>query len=165
MEGLQTLEENKISSLETLATEYSVLAKYLESSEKFYSHNGIPLPEALYDEENKELVIEMTVPETAQAWEGFAHGGYLATLLDTGAGVAGFMEAIKMGKGIVTKEINNITYKAPIPVGSLIKVRGKIVSIEENVVNTEGYISLVIEGKERRPFVYCTAKMVIKDIG
>ena len=77
----------------------------------------------MYDEENKELVIEMTVPETAQAWEGFAHGGYLATLLDTGAGVAGFMEAIKMGKGIVTKEIDKITYKLPIPVGSLIKVR------------------------------------------
>ena len=50
METFETLEENKISSLETLAAEYPVLAKYLESSEKFYSHNEIPLPEALYDD-------------------------------------------------------------------------------------------------------------------
>lgn len=165
MESIAQIETNKKNrSLESLVEEYPVLAKYLESSKKFYEQNEIPLSNAEYDGENKELIMEMKIPESAQAWEGFAHGGYLATLLDTGAGVAGFMEAIKLGKGIVTKEINNINYKLPIQVGSLVKVRGKIMSISENTVNVQGTISLITDGKERRPFVFCTSEMVMKDM-
>ena len=164
MEDLPKIESNNVNSLESLVGKYPVLAEYLESSKKFYEQNQIPLSSAEYNQEKKELAMEMTIPEFAQAWKGFAHGGYLATLLDTCAGVAGFMETIKLGKGIVTKEIGNITYKLPIQVGSLVKVRGFIISIDENIINVEGTISLVIEGKERKPFVSSIAKMVIKDI-
>jgi uncharacterized protein (TIGR00369 family) len=151
--------ESSITKLSDLP--YPNLQEYLEESADFYALNKIPLEESYYDSEKGEFVIEMTVPVESQAYKGYAHGGYISTLLDTGAGMASMIKASEKGQSVVTKELV-INYRLPLEVGSLIKVVGKITTSEEN--GSEATASIIQMGEKERVLARGIAKMRYRSI-
>jgi uncharacterized protein (TIGR00369 family) len=78
---------------------------------------------------------DLTLEATFQGWEGIAHGGILATLLD---------EA--MAWATASREIFGFTarmtieYRRPVPVGVPIRVEGRIVDAKRRLIRTEASI-------------------------
>jgi uncharacterized protein (TIGR00369 family) len=140
---------------------YPNLQEYIEESENFYALNKIPLDSSYYDSEKEEFVIEMTVPAESQAYKGYAHGGYISTLLDTGAGMMSMIKASELGKSVVTKELT-INFRLPLEVGSLIKVVGKIANNEEN--GSEAIASIIQIGEKERVLARGVAKMRFRSV-
>ncbi len=68
-----------------------------------------------------------------QGWEGIAHGGIITTLLDEALAHAAFSRKIPCVTGELT-----VRFKKPVPLGTQIVVRGKIV-------------------EDRNPLLYATA--------
>jgi len=135
---------------------YPNLQDYLGASHAFYAMNKIPLDESYYDPEKDEFVIEREVPLESQAYQGYAHGGFISTLLDTGAGMIAMIKASEMGKSVVTKELI-INFLLPLEVGTSIKVVGKITESKENGSQTTA--SIIQTGDKERVLAKGTAKM------
>jgi uncharacterized protein (TIGR00369 family) len=86
---------------------------------------------------------DLTLDASLQGWEGIAHGGILATLLD---------EA--MAWATATREMFGFTarmtieYRKPVPVGVPIRVEGRIVEAKRRVIRTEASILDPATGEE-----------------
>jgi uncharacterized protein (TIGR00369 family) len=65
--------------------------------------------------------LTVTIPAEFQGWEGIAHGGIVAALLDEVAAYAGMAVSTQ----IVTAELN-VRYLKPVPTGVTISVNAKI---------------------------------------
>lgn len=132
--GLENQEDKNRRTLGSLRLEYSDLDKYLSSSAKIYKILHIPLENSYFDYEKNEFVIEMDVHQDFQAHDGCMHGGVESFLMDIGGGIASFIEALKLGKNVITREMvreaNDIKYRLPIKIGDKIKVVGKIKGID-----------------------------------
>ena len=73
------------------------------------------------DVEDGSASSRVTLDERFQGWQGVIHGGILATLLDEVAIYA----CRSQGEQFVTVEIN-VRYRKPVPVASLIDLKGQI---------------------------------------
>jgi len=84
-----------------------------------------------------EWVSQMTVPEHFQGWAGVAHGGFLCTVMDE------VMAWAMRGAGYrsVTARIN-ARFCKPVPVGTFITVRGRLVERRGKVVAARACVEL-----------------------
>lgn len=82
--------------------------------------------------EGDDYVTTFEVKPEHQGWEGIAHGGLLATVLDE------VMTRVMWEKGIntVTGRLE-VRYRAPAPVGLVLEIRGRIARHRSHVVETE----------------------------
>ncbi len=78
---------------------------------------------------------ELVLDPTFQGWEGIAHGGILATLLDeAGAWAIASREAFGFTARL------SIEYRRPVPIGVPIRVQGRLVEARRRVLRTEASI-------------------------
>lgn len=157
-EGLEKQEHPNRKTLRLLKSEYPDLDKYLSSSAKIYKILRIPLENSYFDYEKNEFVIEMDIHQDFQAHEGYMHGGVESFLIDIGGGIASFMEALKLGKNVITREMNDIKYRLPIKIGDKIKVVGKIKEIngDDFTATTTIYLK---KGEKELPVVRGVVEM------
>lgn len=78
---------------------------------------------------------ELTLDATFQGWEGIAHGGILATLLDEAMAWA---TASRDMFGFTARM--SIEYRKPVRVGVPIRVEGRIVEAKKRVIRTEASV-------------------------
>lgn len=79
----------------------------------------------------------LTLKDEYQGWAGIVHGGILSTLLDEVC-----MHAARTtGDQMVTAEIT-VRFKKPVPVGSEIFLKGRVVGFQKRLVLTEATIEL-----------------------
>ena len=78
---------------------------------------------------------DLTLDATFQGWDGIAHGGILATLLDEAMAWA---TASREMFGFTARM--TIEYRKPVPVGMPIRVEGRIVDAKRRVIRTEASI-------------------------
>ena len=79
---------------------------------------------------------ELTIDPAFQGWEGIAHGGILATLLDEAMAWA---TASREMFGFTARM--SIDYRKPVPVGMPIRVEGWIVDARRRLIRTEASIA------------------------
>lgn len=73
------------------------------------------------DESAKRAWLTVTIPDEFQGWEGIAHGGIVAALLDEVSAYAG----MSVSKQIVTGELT-VRYLKPVPIGREITVTAHV---------------------------------------
>jgi uncharacterized protein (TIGR00369 family) len=78
---------------------------------------------------------DLTLDATFQGWEGVAHGGILATLLDEAMAWA---TASRETFGFTARM--TIEYRRPVPVGVPIRVEGRIVEVKRRLTRTEASV-------------------------
>ncbi|MFM2106147.1 MAG: hypothetical protein RL338_1179 [Chloroflexota bacterium] len=74
---------------------------------------------------------ELRIPERFQGWDGIAHGGIVATVIDEVMA----WSVIEQDNWGVTARLS-IEYKRPAPVGSLIRAEGWVVRARRRLVET-----------------------------
>ena len=79
----------------------------------------------------------VTLDKRFQGWQGVIHGGILATLLDEVAIYA----CRSQGEQFVTAEIS-VRYRKPVPVGSTITLKGRIVERRRSLYRVESRIEI-----------------------
>jgi uncharacterized protein (TIGR00369 family) len=85
-------------------------------------HNPIGLKvKPTRDPQTATATLSAAIPAEFQGWEGIAHGGILAALLDEVAAYAGMAVSTQ----IVTAELN-VRYLKPVPTGVTITVTAKV---------------------------------------
>lgn len=77
-------EENPDTSLVNNLEKDPDTERFLETSKEFYQRLGIPAQEMVISADNTHLELTFTPSQEAQGYGGIAHGGYVATILDTG---------------------------------------------------------------------------------
>jgi uncharacterized protein (TIGR00369 family) len=87
--------------------------------------------------------VELTLPERFEGWEGIAHGGIVATLLDEVMAWA----LIDHDQWGVTARMS-IDFKRPVPVGRPIRAEGWVVSARRRLVEAEGVVLDALDGTE-----------------
>ena len=86
---------------------------------------------------------DLTLDATLQGWDGIAHGGILATLLDEAMAWA---TASREMFGFTARM--TIEYRKPVPVGIPIRVEGRIVQAKRRLLRTEASILDPATGEE-----------------
>ena len=82
--------------------------------------------------EGEEYVTQFEVKREYQGWSEMAHGGLLATVLDE------VMTRILWAKGINTVTARlEVRYRKPVPVGSVLEVRSRLVRQRSPLIETE----------------------------
>jgi uncharacterized protein (TIGR00369 family) len=93
--------------------------------------------------------VELTLPERFEGWEGIAHGGIVATLLDE-----------VMAWALIDHDLWGVTarmsidFKRPVPIGRLIRAEGWVVSVRRRLVEAEG---VVLDGRDGTALAHGTA--------
>jgi len=93
---------------------------------------------------------DLTIEPRFQGWEGIAHGGILATLLDE---VMAWATASRQAFGFTARL--SIEYQRPVPVGVSIRAEGRVVDARRGVLRTAASIVDPDSGEE-----YASAKGV-----
>ena len=78
--------------------------------------------------ENDVIVSELVLGQNFAGWENLVHGGIISTILDE---VVGWTILALKRKYFVTRKID-VRYLRPVPVGSRVRVQGKIISESKN---------------------------------
>ena len=78
---------------------------------------------------------EVTIPERFQGWEGIAHGGILATILDE---VMAWATIAEDNWGVTARMA--IEYKRPATVGTLVRGEGEVVRVRRRLIETAGHL-------------------------
>jgi uncharacterized protein (TIGR00369 family) len=79
--------------------------------------------------------VELVLPERFEGWEGIAHGGIVATILDE-----------VMAWALVDHDIWGVTarmqveFRRPVPIGRPIRAEGRVTAARRRVVEAEGVI-------------------------
>lgn len=89
------------------------------------------------DIENGAASSRVTLDQRFQGWQGVIHGGILATLLDEVAIYA----CRTQGQQFVTAEIN-VRYRKPVPVGSTVDLKGRILESRHKLYKVESRIEI-----------------------
>ncbi len=93
---------------------------------------------------------DLTIEPRFQGWEGIAHGGILATLLDE---VMAWATASRQAVGFTARL--SVEYRLPVPVGVPIRAEGRVIEARSRVVRTAASIVDPVSGDE-----YASAKGV-----
>ena len=86
---------------------------------------------------------DLTIDPRFQGWEGIAHGGILATLLDE---VMAWATASREAFGFTARL--SIEYRRPVPVGVPIRAEGRIVDARRRVLRAAASIVDPVSGEE-----------------
>jgi uncharacterized protein (TIGR00369 family) len=86
---------------------------------------------------------DLTIESRFQGWEGIAHGGILATLLDE---VMAWATASREAFGFTARL--SIEYRRPVPVGVPIRAEGRVVDARRRVLRTAASIVDPVSGEE-----------------
>ncbi|UCH33807.1 MAG: PaaI family thioesterase [Armatimonadota bacterium] len=89
------------------------------------------------EREGDEWVSRMTVPENFEGWSNMAHGGFLCTVMDEV--MAWAMRGADYRS--VTARLN-ARFNKPVPVGSRITARGRLVTRRGKLVKTRAQVEL-----------------------
>ena len=96
--------------------------------------------------------VEVTLSDRFQGWEGMAHGGIVATLLDE-----------VMAWALVDHDLWGVTarmsieYKRPVPIGRPVRAEGRVVGVRRRLVDAEG---VVLDAADRTVLARGTATFV-----
>ena len=93
--------------------------------------------------------MRLAIPRVFQGWQGMAHGGILATLLDETCAYA----AKGLVAHVVTAEIT-VTYKKPVPIETEVLVSATVVGRRRRIIEVQGRIEIAGE-----LYAEATAKM------
>lgn len=89
------------------------------------------------DADGKRACFEVRLPNEYQGWQGMAHGGMIAALLDEVSAYA----AMTVAEPIVTASLN-VRYLKPVPVGELITARARVSMQKGRSIMTEAELLL-----------------------
>jgi acyl-coenzyme A thioesterase PaaI-like protein len=95
-----------------------------------------------YEDEDQSAFCSINLERRFQGWTGIAHGGVVSTLLDE---IMAHALIQHVGQG-VTADMET-RYKAPVPLGQEIKVRGWIYEANRRLCTTKAEIRLAEGGK------------------
>ena len=96
--------------------------------------------------------MRLAIPRAFQGWQGMAHGGILATLLDETCAYA----AKSLVAHVVTVEIT-VTYKKPVPLETALLVTATVISRRRKIIEVQGQIEVAGE-------LYAEAKAKMFDV-
>lgn len=91
----------------------------------------------LIDVASQSASMSFAIPRTFQGWQGMAHGGILATLLDETCAYA----AKSLVAHVVTAEIT-VTYKKPVPIETGVLVTAGVVGRRRRIIEVQGRIEI-----------------------
>lgn len=131
-------EEGDGKSLLDVSKESQMLEHYLLASQKFYQSNDIPITEAVWNQEKKEITFEL-VASHLNCVNGVLEDGVIATLLDTLAGLPVFLESTQKGRIALSDELSIVSL-GQIKEGSTLKIVGKIDTLDENKSKSSAWI-------------------------
>lgn len=123
-------EDGDRKSLIDVSKESQMLEHYLLASEEFYQSNDIPITEAVWNQEKKEITLDL-VASHLNCVNGVLEDGVIATLLDTLAGLPVFLESTQKGRIALSDELSIVSL-GQIKEGSTLKIVGKIDTLDEN---------------------------------
>ena len=106
---------------------FPILAEYWKSSFQTYGTLGLNIPEAEIVPGEK-FSLEYLCPDNFQAYPNVTHGGIVATLLDSSAGICALALAAKEGKRVLTRNME-VSYRKPLRPGQTVMLTGKIVEV------------------------------------
>lgn len=90
-----------------------------------------------FRKDGDDLACEFTPERHHQSWSGITHGGVLSTLLDEV-----MLHVVRaQGNEAVTAEMT-VRFRSPVPTGTVLEVRARVVSQRRKLVLTEGEIRL-----------------------
>ena len=78
---------------------------------------------------------EVVIPDRFQGWDGIAHGGILATILDE---VMAWATIAEDNWGVTARMA--IEYKRPATVGTLVRGEGEVVRVRRRLIETAGHL-------------------------
>jgi uncharacterized protein (TIGR00369 family) len=84
--------------------------------------------------------MRLAIPRAFQGWQGMAHGGILATLLDETCAYA----AKSLVAQVVTAEII-VTYKKPVPIETEVLVSASVVGRRRKIIEVQGRLEIAGE--------------------
>jgi uncharacterized protein (TIGR00369 family) len=96
--------------------------------------------------------MRLAIPRVFQGWQGMAHGGILATLLDETCAYA----TKGLVAHVVTAEIT-ITYKKPVPLETALLVTATVISRRRKIIEVQGKIEIFGE-------IYAEARAKMFDV-
>ncbi len=96
------------------------------------------------DADAKAATFKLVLPDTYQGWQGLAHGGIIASLLDEVSAYA----AMSIAEPIVTAQLN-VRYAKPVPVGELLTLQGRVTAQKGRSIMTEAELH---HGQEIKAF-------------
>jgi len=103
------------------------------------------------DKEKGEATFTTIIPSHLQGWQGVAHGGILATLLDEVCVYA----ARTLGDQLVTAELT-VKYHKPVQTETPLVLRGRVIGRRRRLVEAEGFLE--IDGEV---YAEATSKVVL----
>ena len=115
------------------------------------NRNGLRM-RPLIDVANQSASMQLAIPRAFQGWQGMAHGGILATLLDETCAYA----TKGLVAHVVTAEIT-VTYKKPVPLETEVLVSATVVGRRRKIIEVQGQIEIAGE-------VYAEAKAKMFDV-
>lgn len=136
------------------------IGPYLASSREFYAANNIPIENASWNPETSELTLEMETSEKNQGYKGIGHGGFTSILIDSLAGFASLIKIPDLAQIAVTREIRNLRFIRPMPIGMLIRATGKVISVGEDRITASAFIE---EAESRKMIAKGSVEMSLID--
>jgi uncharacterized protein (TIGR00369 family) len=95
-----------------------------------------------YADEDKSAICRLSLPPRFQGWDGIAHGGVVATLLDE---IMAHAVLKHVGQGLTTDM--QTRYKAPVPLEQELEVRGWVAEANRRLATTQAEVRLAEGGR------------------
>ena len=89
------------------------------------------------DAENQSASCSLAIPKSFQGWQGIAHGGILATLLDETCAYA--------AKGVVAQVVTveiTVSYKKPVPIETEVFVTATVIGQRRKIFEVHGQVEI-----------------------
>ena len=95
-----------------------------------------------YQDEGRSAFCNLSLARRFQGWTGIAHGGVVSTLLDE---IMAHAVIHHVGQGVTTDM--QTRYKAPVPLGEELEVRGWVDEANRRLATTKSEIRLAADNK------------------
>lgn len=95
-----------------------------------------------YEDGDQSATCSLSLGRRFQGWNGIAHGGVVSTLLDE---IMAHAVMKHLGQGMTTDM--QTRYRAPVPLGQQIRVRGWVDTSNRRLATTKAEIHLTDDGK------------------
>ena len=102
----------------------------------------------------------METSEKNQGYKGIGHGGFTSILIDSLAGFASLIKIPDLAQIAVTREIRNLRFIRPMPIGMLIRATGKVISVGEDRITASAFIE---EAESRKMIAKGSVEMSLID--
>jgi uncharacterized protein (TIGR00369 family) len=127
LQSAQIIKEKMFMNFREAMKQFPILDDYWKSSFQTYGTLGLNIPEAEIVPGEK-FSLEYLCPDNFQAYHNVTHGGIVAALLDSSAGICALALAAKEGKRVLTRSME-VSYRKPLRPGTTVILAGKIVEV------------------------------------